>query len=124
MNRDIRLQYNTGVGRPGISKGADAEQTLQDAARGWKGEGLIIPTDEGKNVWDVVIRKSGDKTFISFRRNLTAPQNFFLITAYNYVLRGRRKKGDHGLCSVAGAIHGSRSHAKNRIHGFLQQESG
>jgi hypothetical protein len=85
MNRDIRLQYSKGVGHPGIDKGADAEQTLQDAARGWKGEGLIIPTDEGKNVWGVNIRKSGDKTYISFNRNLTAPQNFFFITAYNYV---------------------------------------
>ena len=85
MNRDIRLQYSGGVGRPGISKGADIEQTLQDAARGWKGEGLIIPNDEGKNVWGVTVRKAGDATIIAFNRNLTAPQNFFFITAYNYV---------------------------------------
>jgi hypothetical protein len=85
MNRDIRLQYSAGVGRPGIDKGSAAEQTLIDAARGWKGEGLIIPTDDGKNVWDIVIRKSGDKMYISFNRNLTAPQNFFFITAYNYI---------------------------------------
>jgi hypothetical protein len=85
MNRDIRLQYGAGVGRPGVDKGEDAEQTLQDAARGWKGEGLIIPNDEGQNIWGVVIRKSGDKTYISFNRNLVAPQNFFFITAYNYV---------------------------------------
>jgi hypothetical protein len=85
MNRDIRLQYSTGVGHPGIDKGADAEQTLLDAARGWKGEGLIIPTDDGENVWGIAIRKSGDKTYISFNRNLTPPQNFFFITAFNYV---------------------------------------
>jgi hypothetical protein len=85
MNRDIRLQYSAGVGRPGIDKGGDAEKTLQDAARGWKGEGLIVPTDDGNNIWGVRIRKSGDKTIISFNRNLTAPQNFFFITAYNYV---------------------------------------
>jgi hypothetical protein len=85
MNRDIRLQYSAGVGHPGIDKGTDAEQTLQDAARGWKGEGLIIPTDDGENVWGVVVRKSGDKTYISFNRNLTPPQNFFFITAYNYI---------------------------------------
>jgi hypothetical protein len=85
MNRDLRLQYSKGVGRPGIDKGSDVEQTLQDAARGWKGEGLIIPTDEGQNVWGVAIRKVGDKTYISFNRNLTAPQNFFFVTAYNYV---------------------------------------
>jgi hypothetical protein len=85
MNRDIRLQYSTGVGRPGIDKVSDAEKTLQDAAREWKGEGLIIPRDDGQNIWGVRVRKSGDKTIISFNRNLTAPQNFFFITAYNYV---------------------------------------
>jgi len=79
------MQYSRGVGRPGIDKGGDAMQTLLDAARAWKGEGLIVPTDEGKNVWGVVIRKSGDKTYITFSRNLTAPQNFFFITALNYI---------------------------------------
>jgi hypothetical protein len=85
MNRDIRLRYSTGVGRPGIDKASDVEHTLQDAAREWRGEGLIIPTDEGKNVWGVAIRKSGDKNYISFNRNLVAPQNFFFITAFNYI---------------------------------------
>jgi hypothetical protein len=85
MNRDIRLRYSKGVGRPGIDKGGDAEQTLQDAARDWKGEGLFVPTDDGNNIWGVRVRKSGDKTIISFNRNLTAPQNFFFITAYNYM---------------------------------------
>jgi hypothetical protein len=85
MNRDIRLEYSAGVGHPGIDKGADAEQTLQGAARRWKGEGLILPTDEGKNVWGVAIRKSGDKTYITFNRNLVAPKNFFFITAFNYI---------------------------------------
>jgi hypothetical protein len=85
MNRDIRMQYSRGVGRPGISKTADLEQTLQDAARGWKGEGLIIPDDNGRNVWDVIPRISGDKKWISFHRNLTAPQNFFFITAFNHI---------------------------------------
>ncbi|MDR1176637.1 MAG: phage tail sheath subtilisin-like domain-containing protein [Treponema sp.] len=85
MNRDIRLRYGLGAGRPGIAKVGDAEQTLLDAAREWKGEGLIIPTDSGDNIWDVVVKKSGDKTYISFNRNLTPPQNFFFITAYNYV---------------------------------------
>jgi hypothetical protein len=33
----------------------------------------------------VNVRKSGDKTYISFHRNLTAPQNFFFITAYNHI---------------------------------------
>jgi hypothetical protein len=85
MNRDIRMIYSTGVGRPATEKISDTEKTLQDAARNWKGEGLIVPNDNGENIWGVKARKSGDKTIISFNRNLTAPQNFFFITAYNYV---------------------------------------
>jgi hypothetical protein len=85
MNRDIRLQFSGGVGHPGIDRGGDAESVLYNAAREWKGNGLIFPTDDGRNIWGVRIRKSGDKTIIAFNRNLTAPQNFFFITAYNYV---------------------------------------
>lgn len=85
MNRDLRAQYSTGVGRPGLDRGSVAEQVLLDAARAWKGAGLIVPTDGGKFVWGIKIRKSGDKTYVEFNRNLVAPQNFFFITAYNYV---------------------------------------
>jgi hypothetical protein len=85
MNRDIRNRFSTGVGRPGVDKGNSAKETLLGAARGWKGEGLIIPTDDGENVWGITVSKSGDKTYITFSRNLTAPQNFFFITANNYV---------------------------------------
>ena len=85
MNRDLRVRYSVGVGRPGIGKSGDVESTLYNAARSWRGEGLIVPNDSGQNVWGVVVRVSGDKTYISFSRNLTAPQNFFFITAFNYV---------------------------------------
>ncbi|MDR2802727.1 MAG: hypothetical protein LBB22_00370 [Treponema sp.] len=85
MNRDLRNRFSVDVGRPGISKVSEAEKTLLNAARDWKDDGLIVPTDEGKNVWGIAVRKSGDKTYIEFNRNLTAPQNFFFITAYNYV---------------------------------------
>jgi hypothetical protein len=85
MNRDIRMRYSRGVGRPGVSKAVDLEQTLQDAARAWAGEGLIVPTDEGLNIWGVVTRQEGDRFWISFHRNLTAPQNFFFITAFNHI---------------------------------------
>jgi hypothetical protein len=85
MNRDLRNRFSIDVGRPGISKGNEAEKTLLNAARDWKADGLIVPTDEGKNVWGIVVLKRGDKTFIEFNRNLTAPQNFFFITAYNYI---------------------------------------
>jgi len=85
MNRDLRIQYNGGTGRPGVSKAADLEETVQGAARAWKDEGLIVPTDDGLNIWGVKVRKVGDKNIISFHRNLTPPQNFFLITAFNHV---------------------------------------
>jgi hypothetical protein len=86
MNRDLRNIYSRGVGRPGGGIGKSTiEQTLLDAARAWLGLGLITPTDEGKNVWGIAIKISGDKIWISFSRNLTAPQNFFFITAYNYI---------------------------------------
>jgi hypothetical protein len=85
MNRDLRMQYSQGMGHPGVDKVSALEDTLQVAAKAWKGEGLIIPTDEGLNVWGVSVRRIGDKNVISFCRNLTAPQNFFFITAYNYV---------------------------------------
>jgi hypothetical protein len=89
MNRDIRNKYSAGVGRPGVDKGGEATETLLAAAREWKGEGLIVPNDDGDNVWGVAVRKSGDKTYIVFSRNLTAPQNFFFITANNYVYESK-----------------------------------
>jgi hypothetical protein len=89
MNRDIRMRYSLGVGRPGVSKGGDAESVLQNTAREWKSEGLIVSDDNGKNVWGIVIRVQGDKTYIEFNRNLTPPQNFFFITAYNYVYESK-----------------------------------
>jgi len=85
MNRDIRIQLGAGTGKPALDKGGNAEKTLIDAARGWKGEGLIVPTDDGENIWDVSVKKDGDKTYLSFRRNLTPPENFFFVTAHNYV---------------------------------------
>jgi hypothetical protein len=85
MNRDIRDRYSAGVGRPGVDKGGEAAETLLGAARAWRGEGLIVPDDDGNNVWGVIVRKSGDKIYITFNRNLTAPQKFFFITANNYV---------------------------------------
>jgi hypothetical protein len=85
MNRDLRNRFSVGVGRPGISKGSEAENILLNTAIQWKTDGLIVPNDKGQNVWGIIIRKSGDKTYIEFNRNLTAPQNFFFITAYNYI---------------------------------------
>jgi hypothetical protein len=85
MNRDLRNQYSKNVGRPGLDKGGAAVEILQNTARMWRTDGLVVPNDKGENVWGVVVRKSGDKTYIEFNRNLTAPQNFFFVTAYNYI---------------------------------------
>jgi hypothetical protein len=85
MNRDIRNRLSVNVGRPGLDKGAAAVEILQNTARMWKTDGLIVPNDKGENVWGIVLRKSGDKTYIEFNRNLTTPQNFFFVTAYNYI---------------------------------------
>jgi len=87
MNRDLRMRISAGVGRPSRGAGgvADAEGTLYGAAREWKGMGFIVPDGQGNNVWGVVARVVGDKTLITFHRNLTAPQNFFFITAFNHV---------------------------------------
>jgi hypothetical protein len=85
MNRDLRNRFSVNVGRPGISKGNEAENILLNTAIQWKDDGLIVPNDKGQNVWGILVRKSGDKTYIEFNRNLTAPQNFFFITAYNYI---------------------------------------
>ncbi len=89
MNRDIRNKYSGGVGRPGVDKGGEATETLLGAAREWRGEGLIVPNDDGDNVWGIIVSKNGDKTYITFNRNLTAPQNFFFITASNYVYESK-----------------------------------
>ncbi|GHU65071.1 hypothetical protein FACS189447_03350 [Spirochaetia bacterium] len=85
MNRDLRQRYSRGVGRPGIGKGGSEEEVLKQASLDWKGEGMIVPADGGDLYWGLIIRKDGDKTYITFNRNLTAPQNFFFITANNYV---------------------------------------
>jgi hypothetical protein len=85
MNRDIRNRLSVGVGRPGLDKGGAAIEILKNTARMWKTDGLISPNDKGENVWGIAVRKSGDKTYIEFNRYLTAPQNFFFVTAYNYI---------------------------------------
>jgi hypothetical protein len=89
MNRDIRQQYSGGVGRPGVSKVGDVEKTLIEAAKNWKGQGYIVPDDDGNNLWGIVPKRIGDKTYVEFHRNLTAPQNFFFITAFNHVYESK-----------------------------------
>ncbi|GHU24785.1 hypothetical protein FACS1894164_12250 [Spirochaetia bacterium] len=86
MNRDFRRIVSSGVGEPGVDVSGTSERTaLMIAASDWRAQGLIIPDDEGNNVWGIVIRKTGDKTYITFNRYLVAPQNFFFITSNNMV---------------------------------------
>ncbi len=86
MNRDLRLRYSRGVGKPGISvSGSEEESTFKMAAAEWRALGLISPTESGENYWGLSIRVVGDKRYITFSRYLTAPQNFFFITANNFV---------------------------------------
>lgn len=85
MDRDLRNRYGIGIGMPGVTPVSVIGQTLMEAAKEWAASGYIIPSDDGKNVWDVVISKKGDKVYIQYSRYLTAPTNFVFITANNYV---------------------------------------
>jgi len=84
MNRDLRNRYSAEIGHPDTGSG-DPASTLASAARDWKDQGLIHARDDGSNVWGVVVSVKGDKTYITFNRYLTAPKNFFFVTAMNYV---------------------------------------
>lgn len=85
MNRDLRQRYSQGVGKPSISKGGEEESTFKQAVAEWAGMGLVQSNDSGEFYWGLKITVKGDKKYITFSRYLTAPQNFFFITANNYV---------------------------------------
>lgn len=84
MNRDLRNAYSNGVGHPNDPSVSAVVQTLKDCAREWKTNGLIIP--EGtQNVWNIKVKISGDKVYVTYSRYLTAPRNFVFVTATNHV---------------------------------------
>lgn len=84
MNRDLRNRYSIGIGRPNESSTSSIIQTLKDAAREWALSGYIVPK-KSDNVWNIKVKISGDKVFLTFSRYLTAPRNFVFITATNHV---------------------------------------
>lgn len=84
MNRDLRNAYSPGIGRPNDGSTAAIIQTLKDRAAEWATSGYIIP-DGTKNVWNISVRISGDKIYLTYSRYLTAPRNFVFATATNHV---------------------------------------
>lgn len=85
MDRDLRNRYRAGVGMPGVNSVSSIAQTLIETAKEWASSGYIIPSDDGKNVWDIKVSRKGDKDYVQYSRYLTAPINFVFITANNYV---------------------------------------
>ena len=85
MNRDLRQRFSPGIGGTGAIAPATVADELKNAAKGWAEQGLIIPDDEGRNVWNIHVTVNGDKTYLEFDRYLTAPRNFVFATANNYV---------------------------------------
>ncbi len=85
MDRDLRNRYGIGIGMPGNMPVSVITQTLLETAKEWAASGYIIPSDDGKNVWDIKVVRKGDKDYIQYSRYLTAPVNFVFITATNYV---------------------------------------
>lgn len=84
MNRDLRNRLSVGVGHPNVGSTAEIVQTLKDAADEWATNSYIVDSDKGK-VWNIKLRESGDKVYLTYSRYLTAPRNFIFITATNHV---------------------------------------
>lgn len=83
MNRDLRNQFAGGIGHPGNNDESVIVSTLKQAARNWGASGYILKGDDW--VWNIKVRFSGDKAYLSYSRYLTAPRNFVFITATNHV---------------------------------------
>jgi hypothetical protein len=82
MARDLRDGVAQYVGKPGVTSSMGAvEATFWARVADWFRQGLIVKDDKGRTAWGLVIRRVGSATFIEFHTNLTAPQNFFFITA-------------------------------------------
>lgn len=84
MNRDLRNAYSTGIGHANDPSVSAIVQTLKDRAAEWATNGYIIP-DGTQNVWNIKVRFSGDKVYVTYSRYLTAPRNFIFVTATNHV---------------------------------------
>jgi hypothetical protein len=89
MARDLRNAYISEIGKAGVDGSlTDAAATLATKAIIWHKMGLIVRDEKGNLTWGLVIRRVGSATFIDYHTYLTAPQNFFFITAYQHVYEG------------------------------------
>lgn len=89
MSRDLREAISKSVGTAGDdASGGTEEAIFWTKVKAWYGEGLIVKTDDGKLAWGLVIRRSGSATYIEYHTYLTAPKNFFFITANQHVYDG------------------------------------
>lgn len=82
MARDLRDSVARQVGKPGDASSSGAvEATFWAKVSDWFRQGLIVKDTKGRTAWGLVIRRVGSATFIEYHTNLTAPQNFFFVTA-------------------------------------------
>lgn len=89
MSRDLREAISKSVGSAGDdSSGGTEEAIFWTKVKAWHGEGLIVKADDGSLAWGLVIRRSGSATYIEYHTYLTAPKNFFFITANQHVYEG------------------------------------
>lgn len=84
MNRDLRNTFASGIGHPNDVSTDSIIQTLKDRASEWATNGYVVPQGTN-NVWNIRVRISGDKVYLTYSRYLTAPRNFVFITATNHV---------------------------------------
>jgi hypothetical protein len=89
MARDLRDGYKGGIGKPGVDgAGGGVASVFWTKVNSWHRDGLIVRADDGSLAWGLVIRRSGDATFIEYHTYLVAPVNFFFITANQHVYEG------------------------------------
>jgi hypothetical protein len=89
MARDLRNAYLTDIGKPGTDGSlTDVAATLRTKAIVWHKMGLIVRDDKENLTWGLIVRRVGSATFIEYHTYLTAPQNFFFITAFQHVYEG------------------------------------
>ncbi len=89
MARDLRETISKSVGTAGSdSAGGTEEAIFWSKVAAWSRDGLIIRTPDGKLAWGFSLRRNGSATYIEYNVYLTAPKNFFFITANLHVYDG------------------------------------